>query len=131
MNKITTFIVIVTLVIGFSIIFEKKTKNTSNKNNIESTQNVEIIDNVQHITINAKSGYSPKISTAKADIPTKLIIKTDNTYDCSSSLVIRSIDYQNILSPTGEEIIDLDTPQIGKLQGICSMGMYNFIVNFN
>jgi plastocyanin domain-containing protein len=84
------------------------------------------------VTIEAKGGYSPKVSTAKAGIPTKLVIKTDGTYDCSSSLVILSVGYQKILPQTGEETIDLGTPEAGTpLQGTCSMGMYNFVINFS
>ncbi len=104
-------------------------------NNIDSTskqsvQNVEIRDGIQYVTIAAKAGYSPEISTAKAGIPTKLVVETNGTYDCSAALVIRSIGYQKILPQTGEEIIDLGTPQAGVIQGLCSMGMYNFAVNF-
>jgi plastocyanin domain-containing protein len=82
------------------------------------------------VTINAKGGYSPKVSNAEANIKTKLIVRTSDTYDCSAALIIRSIGYQKTLSQTGQEVIDLGTPQIGTLQGICSMGMYNFSVNF-
>ena len=71
------------------------------------------------------------MSEALAGIPTKLIIKTDGTYDCSAALVIRSVGFQKILAQTGEEVIDLGTPQIGEsLQGVCSMGMYSFEIKF-
>ena len=98
----------------------------------QSAQNVEVRDGVQYITIDAKGGYSPNVSTAKAGIPTKLIVKTNSTYDCSASLAIRSIGYQKILPQNGEEIIDIGTPKAGEpLQGVCSMGMYNFQINFS
>lgn len=129
MNKTASIIITVTLVIVISIMFFGYSKNSSELNS-ESVQNVEIKDGIQYITINAKGGYSPKVSTAQANIPTKLIMKTNGTYDCSSSLVIRSIGYQKILPQTGEEVIDLGTPEAGALQGLCSMGMYNFAVNF-
>lgn len=41
-------------------------------------------------------------------------MKTNGTYDCSSSLVIRSINYRNSLPATGETEIDLGTPESGK-----------------
>jgi hypothetical protein len=44
--------------------------------------------------------------------------------------VIRSIGYQKVLPQTGEEIIDLGTPKQGTIKGLCSMGMYNFSLNF-
>lgn len=135
MNKTTSIIITVALVIGIGIIFlgnGSKSQNTSTGNETKTTvQNSEIKNGVQYITIDAKGGYSPKISTAKAGIPTKLVIKTNGTYDCSASLVIRSLGYQKILQNTGEEIIDIGTPKAGEpLQGVCGMGMFNFLINF-
>ena len=130
MNKTVYIIITLALVIGIGIVFLGGSKNNTETGG--SAQNVEIKDGVQYVTINAKGGYSPKVSTAKADIPTKLIVKTDGTYDCSASLVIRSVGFQKILAQTGEEVIDLGTPKAGQpLQGLCGMGMYNFAVNFN
>ncbi len=131
MNKTVSIIIMVALVIGAGIIFLGQAKNNSDSAEIESGQNIEIRDGVQYVTINARGGYSPKVSKAEANIPTKLIVKTNGTYDCSSALVIRSIGYQKILPRTGEEVIDLGTPQAGTLQGLCGMGMYNFAVEFN
>ncbi|MEX2029223.1 MAG: hypothetical protein WD963_01950 [Candidatus Paceibacterota bacterium] len=132
MNKTASIIITLALVIGMGIVFLGQQKNGPGFTGMEPAQNVEVRDGVQYITINAKGGYSPKLSTAQADIPTKLIVKTDGTYDCSASLVIRSIGYQKILSQTGEEVIDVGIPKIGQpLQGLCSMGMYNFKINFN
>jgi plastocyanin domain-containing protein len=88
---------------------------------------VDIRDGVQYVTVRAKGGYSPKISSVQSGIPTKLIVKTDNTYDCSASLVIPSIKFKKILQPTGQEVIDLGVLQSGKtIQVLCSMGMYSF-----
>lgn len=135
MNKTTSIIITVALVIGIGIIFlgnGSKSQNASTGNTIQATaQNSVIKDGIQYITIDAKGGYSPKMSTAKAGIPTKLIVKTNGTYDCSASLVIRSLGYQKILQNTGEETIDIGTPKAGEpLQGVCGMGMYSFVVNF-
>lgn len=132
MNKTVSIIIISALVVGIGIVVFGW---ESSKNNSESTigvQNSEIKDNIQYITINAKTGYSPKVSTAKSGIPTKLIIKTNGTYDCSSALVIRSLNYQKILPQSGETVIDVGIPKAGvPLQGMCSMGMYSFVVNFS
>ncbi len=132
MNKTVSIIITLGLIIGLGIIFFAGTKSDIGSVSNQVVQNVEVRDGVQYITIEAKGGYSPKVSMAKAGIPTKLVIKTDGTYDCSSSLVIRSVGFQKILAQTGEEIIDLGTPEAGTpLQGTCSMGMYNFVVNFS
>lgn len=132
MNKIVYTIITLSLLAVISIIFFGNSKNNTRTNTPTSTQNIQTKDGIQYITINAKGGYYPNISTAKSGMQTKLIIKTDGTYDCSASLVIRSIGFQKILAQTGEEAIDLGTPKAGQsLQGICGMGMYNFTVNFN
>ena len=132
MNKTVSIIITLALVIGIGIIFLGGSKNNTDSTLSQSAQNVQIKDGIQYVTINAKAGYSPRDSTAKAGIPTKLVVKTNGTYDCSASLMIRSIGYQKILSQTGEEVIDIGTPKVGQpLQGLCGMGMYNFSVNFN
>jgi plastocyanin domain-containing protein len=93
------------------------------------TQNIEIKDGVQYVTISAKGGYSPRVTDIKGGIPTKLIMETDGTYDCSSSLVIHAVGYQKMLPATGKEIIDLGIPKSGEeLEGLCSMGMYSFLL---
>ena len=138
MNKTFSIIIICVLVISIGIVvLDRSSKSDSGsatgiQNSVTGIQNSEIKDGVQYITINAKAGYSPKISTAKAGIPTKLIVKTNGTYDCSSSLVIHSIGFQKILAQTGEETIDIGIPKAGEpLQGVCGMGMYNFLINFS
>jgi plastocyanin domain-containing protein len=133
-NKIPIIIITVGLIIGIGIIFVGGAKgnntNATNNTSVSSTQNIEIKDGIQYITVNAKGGYSPRVTTAKARIPTKLIMKTDGTYDCSASLRIGSVGFQKVLQNTGEETIDLGTPQSGPIRGVCGMGMYSFVINF-
>jgi hypothetical protein len=101
-----------------------------NDTDVVSNNNV-VKDGVQYITITALGGYQPRSSTAKAGIPTKLVMKTDGAYDCSTSLVIRSLNYRGTLPSTGETVIDAGTPKAGdNLQGVCGMGMYSFAVSF-
>lgn len=130
MNKTVSIIITIGLVVGLGIIFIGGSKKDNA--NTESVQSVEIKDGVQFITINAKGGYSPQITEAKGGIPTKLIMKTNDTYDCSASLVIRSVGFQKILPQTGETEIDLGIPRAGEpLRGVCGMGMYSFEINFS
>lgn len=107
-------------------------RSASTRGEVAQSQNVEVRDGVQYVTISAKGGYSPRVTEIKGGMPTKLVVKTDGTYDCSASLVVRSVGFQKILQPTGEEIIDLGTPKSGeKVQGMCGMGMYNFVISFS
>ncbi|HEY0964376.1 MAG TPA: hypothetical protein VGE31_01130 [Candidatus Paceibacterota bacterium] len=132
MPKIALLIATTGVLIGLGLIFLGDRGEPSQTVAPQSGENVEIRDGVQYITIEAKGGYSPRSSAAKADIPTKLSMKTNGTYDCSAALVIRSIGYQKVLPQSGEEVIDLGIAEKGSsLQGTCSMGMYNFSIAFN
>ncbi len=105
--------------------------DTSAPSDDGAAQNTTIRDGVQYVDITARGGYTPRVSRATAGIPTKLVVTTDGTYDCSASLVVRSAGFQKILQPTGEEVIDVGTPQSGeKIQGTCGMGMYSFEIDF-
>ena len=132
MNKTVLIIVTLGLAVALGVIFFSNSDSKNNPNGVESAQNTEIRDGVQYITINAGGGYSPQISNAKAGIPTKLIVKTSGTFDCSASLAIHSIGYQKILPQNGETEIDLGIPSTGKpLKGVCGMGMYSFEIDFS
>ena len=123
--KIVSIIITVGLVIALGILF------VGNGEGKLSANNVEIKDGVQYVRIEARGGYFPRVSTAKAGVPTKLIMKTSGTFDCSSALSVRVANFQNILAPSSVTEIDLGTKQVGdKVDGICSMGMYNFVINF-
>ncbi len=130
-KNIIISIVISILLIGGTLFFISSNPTSSN-NETDKVKNVEIKDEVQYVKILASGGYSPRITQISSGLPTKLIVKTDGTYDCSAALVIRSIGFQKILQPTGEEIIDLGIPKSGeKIQGVCTMGMYSFVINVN
>lgn len=131
MNKIALSIVSLGLIIGIGVIFVSGS-GRSETASLQPGHNIEIRDGIQYITIEAKGGYSPHVTSAQSGIPTKLIVRTNGTYDCSSALVIRSIGYEKMLPQTGEEIIDVGIKEAGTtLQGSCSMGMYNFSVDFS
>ena len=106
-------------------------KDSSNDTQ-QAANNVNIVDGKQIITIDAKGGYSPRVTTAKADMPTVIKMTTQGTFDCTSALTIPSLGYRGNLPPSGETLIDVSPQKAGtKLQGLCAMGMYNFAVNFN
>ncbi|MFA5936760.1 MAG: cupredoxin domain-containing protein [Candidatus Paceibacterota bacterium] len=129
-NNKTTFIsifIVIILIIGAIFLSNNKSGGSSPV----AINNVIIENGKQIITINAKGGYTPKITTAKADMPTIIKIVTNGTFDCSSALSIPSLNYRNNLPPKGETEIEVPSQKTGtKLQGICAMGMYNFSIEF-
>ena len=88
-------------------------------------------DGHQIVTIQARSGgYQPEVVTAKAGVPTTLVVATNRTGGCVRSFVVPDLDKQLILEPTGEASIDLGTPKPGTLSYSCGMGMYGGRVVF-
>jgi plastocyanin domain-containing protein len=127
MQKNTVISIIISVALIGGTLYFISDRPASSGGEVAQSQNVEIREGVQYVTVTAKGGYSPRVTEIKGGLPTKLVVKTDGTYDCSASLVIRSVGFQKILQPTGEEVIDLGTPKSGeKVQGVCGMGMYNF-----
>ncbi|MBI2634495.1 cupredoxin domain-containing protein [Candidatus Peregrinibacteria bacterium] len=111
--------------------------NINDNNNDSANTNTDKISTTfdsegnQIIDITAKGGYWPREIYAKANTPTILKVKTSGTWDCSASLVIPKLSYRNFLQPSGTEEIKIPAEKaVGTVQGLCSMGMYNFKVNF-
>ncbi len=90
-----------------------------------SAANVSVVDGKQIIEITAKGVYSPKKTTAKANIPTVIKLKTNGTFDCTRSLNFPNLKLKKFLPPTGETLIELPEQKSGSLlTAACSMGMY-------
>lgn len=122
-------IIIVVFLIGGAILLGSSSKIP--ESNITVDSNVSIVDGKQIIEIGAKGGYLPKVSIAKADIPNILRVQTSGTFDCSSAITIPSIGYRNNLPPSGITEILVPAQKSGTtLQGLCSMGMYSFKIEF-
>lgn len=122
-------ILVAGVLIGGAIMLGGK---SSNQPSAGSFENVSVVDGKQVITLDAKGGYSPKVTIAKADMPTVLRVKTNGTFDCSSGLRIPSIGYGANLPPTGVTEIEIPPQKAGtSLKGVCVMGMYNFSINYN
>lgn len=119
-------IVIVTLLFGGYLV---RTFTTSEENvplADEGGDNVSIVDGMQIVTLRAKGGYQPRVSTVKAGIPTILRVNTAGTFDCSSALRIPSLKISKNLPANGTTDIALGELKPGTLDGTCSMGMYPF-----
>lgn len=128
--KSTIFAVLIgVLLVGGAVVFSNKapvqSETTTTVNNVTET------DGTQVIAISAKGGYSPKLSTAKADIKTILKMQTTGTFDCSSSLNIPVLHYQKNLPATGVTEIEIPPQKAGTtIEGLCGMGMYKFDIAF-
>ena len=126
---IPTVIAFVTIILAFVIFSQPE---GTNPNSTQLTKNVVLSGNTQTINITAKGGYEPRNTTAKADTATTLKIQTSGTFDCSSSLIIPSLKYRKSLPPTGETTVEIPPQKSGtSIRGLCSMGMFNFTLNFN
>jgi plastocyanin domain-containing protein len=137
-NTIISIVVATALIIFAIILTSGKTNNQSNNSNGNSTgttqeataNNVSIVDGKQIIEIQAKGGYTPRKSIAKAGIPTVLRFNTNGTFDCSSSVRIPSMNIFKSLPQSGSTDIDLNIQSAGTLNGSCGMGMYPFEITF-
>jgi plastocyanin domain-containing protein len=93
---------------------------------------VSTANDTQTVTLTALGGYQPSLTQAVGGIPTKLIIDTKNTFDCSASLTIPGLGVNRLLPPNGQTEVDLGTPVSGsEIFGTCTMGMYSFRIKFS
>lgn len=122
-------IVAVIVLIGGALVL---TRGNSQDSSVPAAKanNVTVVDGKQIIEIQAKGGYLPRKSIAKAGISTVLRFETKGTFDCSSSMRIPSMGISKILPQSGITDVDIGTQQIATLQGTCGMGMYPFEVEF-
>ena len=116
------------IISAFVIFGGSGSPSTSGGGDSANGSNVQIVDGTQIVTITAIGGYAPGSSVAQAGIPTILRFKTNNSYDCSSSIRIASLKISQELPATGTTDIDVGTLSAGTLSGTCSMGMYRFNV---
>ncbi|MES3004810.1 MAG: hypothetical protein V4690_01705 [Patescibacteria group bacterium] len=93
--------------------------------------NVSIVDGVQIIEIDAKGGYKPGTSYAKAGLPTIVRFNTKNTFDCSLIVSIPSLGINQTLNQNGSTDINIGQSDQGSLAGSCGMGMYPFDIEFS
>lgn len=130
MNKLTTAAIVVAAILLGAALFANGRSAPVQSGATNEGSNVALVDGNQIITIDAKGGYLPKRTTAKAGIPTILKMNTSGTFDCSSTVRIPSMGVSKNLPPSGSTEIDLGSPAAGPLQGVCVMGMYSFQIDF-
>lgn len=128
-STVISISIAVLLIIG-AFALAKNNSNGSLENGLPAN-NVSIENGVQIVQIRAKGGYQPRISNAKAGLPTILRFNTNGTFDCSASVIIPSLKISQFLATSGSTDIDLGLQSAGRLQGSCGMGMYPFEINFS
>lgn len=131
-HRYTLFAIVgTTLLIGGALFFVRGGVEGNRMIQTSASAVATIEDGVQYVDITAQGGYFPRTTRAKAGVPTVIRMKTENTYDCSSALVIRDLSYEGRLQPTGVEEISVPVEKAqGTLKGMCSMAMYHFEVVF-
>lgn len=131
MRSTVISILVAGVLIGGAITFAGGNKDSKSIGS-QAANNVSVVDGKQIITINAKGSYSPKVTTARANMPTVLKVATNGTFDCTAALTIPALGYRSNLPSSGETLIDVPPQKTGAtIRGVCGMGMYNFSVNFN
>ena len=131
-SRVTSALLFVAAAVVVSVVAVILVIHGGTKPGDTSRANVSSANGSQVIEISAKGGYSPQETTAKANLPTVLKIKSNGDFDCSSSLTIPKIGYQTNLPPSGETVVDVPPQKAGStLTGLCSMGMYSFTIRFN
>ena len=122
-------VVIVVVLIGGALFLNVRNSSTSGAE-VAQANNVSMVNGTQIIDVSVKGGYHPKNSVAKAGIPTVLRFNTNGSFDCSTSVRIPSLGLSKLLPDTGSTDIDLGSPKVAMLKGVCIMGMYSFQVDF-
>lgn len=118
------------LIFGGVTVFVSQQRSVADTSSTQS--GVSVQDGTQYIDMTAKGGYTPRRITARAGIPTVLNVSTRATFDCSTSIVIPSLDVRQTLPSSGVTKITLGTYKSGDVvAGSCSMGMYGFEIVFS
>lgn len=126
---VSTFLVI-TMIVG-SMMFLNGNSESNVTDTVSNTSSAIDESGKQILALTAKGGYSPKVITAKAGQATVLKVKTNNTFDCSSGLLISSLGVRKNLPSNGETAIEIPAQTAGsEVKGTCTMGMYNFLIKF-
>lgn len=128
MNKTAIAIIVGIILIGGSIFLARQEAGTKTPD--APVNNVTVVDGKQIIEINAKGGYKPRRTIAKAGLPTVIKFNTKGTFDCSASVRIPSENVNMLLPQSGSTEIELKDTKVGVVRGTCGMGMYPFEIEF-
>lgn len=126
---ITSIILSIALVISVVLLTQSNDSSGGSKDTVGTAT---LLNGKQIVDITARGGYFPRITTASANVPTIIRVETKGTIDCSAALTIPAVNYRAYLPRSGITEIEVPAQSAGStVRGLCSMGMYSFVINFN
>ncbi|MEU9716221.1 sulfite exporter TauE/SafE family protein [Streptomyces sp. NPDC085524] len=84
----------------------------------------------QIVTLTVTDFYSPTSFTAKAGVPTTLVLHGKDSGGCARAFTIPELGVQEIVKRDGDTEIDLGTRKPGTLRFTCAMGMQTGAIDF-
>ncbi|MET9836085.1 sulfite exporter TauE/SafE family protein [Streptomyces sp. NPDC006385] len=84
----------------------------------------------QTVVLTVTDFYEPTRFTAKAGVPTTLILRGKDSGGCARAFTIPELGVQEIVKRDGDTKIDLGTRKPGTLNFTCAMGMQTGSINF-
>lgn len=124
-------IIVICLIVVALFIFWPRSSDPTSAFSADNTTTATSNEN-QVLIMNAKAGFNPNVLTAKADTNTTLRVKTNNTFDCSASIRIPSLNISKTLPFSGDTDFNLGAFKAGTVvSGTCGMGMYSFQIKFS
>lgn len=84
----------------------------------------------QVITLTVTDFYAPTRFTAKAGLPTTLVLRGKDSGGCARAFTIPELGVQEIVKKNGDTEIDLGTHGAGELLFSCAMGMQTGSIDF-
>ncbi|MGH3313006.1 MAG: sulfite exporter TauE/SafE family protein, partial [Streptomyces sp.] len=84
----------------------------------------------QVITLTVTDFYKPTNFSAKAGLPTRLVLHGENAGGCARGFTIPELGVQKIVKENGDTNVNLGTRKPGPLRFSCSMGMQTGTITF-
>ncbi|MFK0045911.1 sulfite exporter TauE/SafE family protein [Streptomyces sp. NPDC090741] len=84
----------------------------------------------QIITLTVTDFYAPTQFTAKAGVPTTLVLHGKDSGGCARAFTIPELGVQEIVKRDGDADVDLGTRKPGTLRFTCAMGMQTGAIEF-
>ncbi|MGK9464937.1 urease accessory protein UreH domain-containing protein (plasmid) [Streptomyces sp. G6] len=84
----------------------------------------------QTVVLTVTDFYEPTQFTAKAGVPTTLILRGKDSGGCARAFTVPELGVQEIVKRDGDTKIDLGTRKPGTLRFSCAMGMQSGTINF-